>query len=133
MKTQIKENYRDIDFGLNDNPLGISVLRYNEETNTLLVEGDHYDWEKVSVKAFNNLYIEKLIHYVKFFDDYENMDDYYLIDFFILLHSINHQIGNERFDSLSKFPDLIKVTINESLGTFSLDNKEELINLLNSY
>jgi hypothetical protein len=136
MKTQIRESYRDIDFGLNQNPLGISVLKYNERTNTLLVEGGmyhSYDWEEVSVEAFNNLHLQQLINYVRFFDDYENMDDIYLMDFFILLHSINHQIGNDRFNTLVKFPDLIKFSFDESSETYLIDNKEELINLLNSY
>jgi hypothetical protein len=137
MKT-LQENYRDIDFGLHDNPLGIKELRYNDTTNMFIIYGGgfhsySYRWDNVSLEEFNRVNLQELCVMVRHFDSYDNATENLLKDFFISLHSINHQVGNDRFNRLTKFPDLIKVSIDTETGVFSIDNPQELINLIDSY
>jgi hypothetical protein len=138
MKTQVQENYRDIDFGFHDNPLGIKELRYNDATNMFIIFGGGdccyaYHWDDISLQEFNRVYLQQLCERIRRFDSHTNATDNLLRDFFISLHSINHQVGNDRFNCLSKFPDLIKVSIDRETDNFSLDNPQELINLIDSY
>lgn len=138
MTTQVQENYREIDFGFHDNPLGLKELRYNDATNMFIIygAGDYacgYEWDDVSLEEFNRVYLQQLCDKVRHFDSYTNATQNLLTDFFASLHSINHQVGNDRFNRLTKFPDLIKISMNTETGSFSLDNPQELINLIDSY